>query len=178
MDSTFIANFCGDPRTQPLKDRLARARAVEAGYNGGGLTAERRRSRLPRFRAELLHRKGLRYNQACGAVILVPSTTNPRDHSARGADGVQFVDPSQIALQMACSAHTNFSSSFTQAFDVGLQCYVIQRRIERTKTFVLRTIPPLALIAQEVRFADQSHPTSIFRREMRTPPGRNRATLA
>jgi len=85
---------------------LARARAVEAGYNSGGLTAERRRSRLPRFRAELLHRKGLRYNQACGAVILVPSTTNPRDHSARGADGVQFVDPSQIALQMACSAHT------------------------------------------------------------------------
>jgi AraC family transcriptional regulator len=41
-----------------------------------------------------------------------------------------------------------------------------------------RTKQPLALIAQEVGFTDQSHLTSIFRRETGTTPGRYRAGLA
>jgi transcriptional regulator GlxA family with amidase domain len=45
------------------------------------------------------------------------------------------------------------------------QRYVIQRRFERAKT-IRRTNQPLALIAQEAGFADQSRLTSIFRREM------------
>ena len=41
-----------------------------------------------------------------------------------------------------------------------------------------RTNQPLALIAQEAGFTDQSHFTSIFRRETGVTPGRFRAALA
>ena len=41
-----------------------------------------------------------------------------------------------------------------------------------------RTDQPHAQIAQEAGFADQSHLTSIFRREMGVTPGRYRAALA
>ena len=41
-----------------------------------------------------------------------------------------------------------------------------------------RTNQPLALIAQEAGFADQSHLTSILRRETGVTPGRFRAALA
>jgi AraC family transcriptional regulator len=41
-----------------------------------------------------------------------------------------------------------------------------------------RTNQPLALIAQEAGFTDQSHLTSIFRREIGVTPGRFRAELA
>ena len=40
-----------------------------------------------------------------------------------------------------------------------------------------RTHQPLALIAQEAGFADQSHLTSIFRREMDMRPGRFHAEM-
>jgi AraC family transcriptional regulator len=40
------------------------------------------------------------------------------------------------------------------------------------------TDQPLARIAQEAGFADQSHLTSIFRREMRMTPGKFRAAMA
>jgi AraC-like DNA-binding protein len=41
-----------------------------------------------------------------------------------------------------------------------------------------RTHLPLAEIAQRVGFADQSHLTSIFRRETGVTPGRYRSALA
>jgi AraC-like DNA-binding protein len=53
----------------------------------------------------------------------------------------------------------------------------MQRRLERAKTLLRRTRQPLALIAQEVGFADQSHLTTIFRREMNVTPGQFRAAL-
>ena len=40
-----------------------------------------------------------------------------------------------------------------------------------------RTHQPLALIALETGFGDQSHFTTIFRREMGVTPGRFRAEL-
>jgi AraC-like DNA-binding protein len=43
---------------------------------------------------------------------------------------------------------------------------------------IRRTNQPLAEIAQQVGFADQSHLTSIFRRETGVTPGRYRAALA
>jgi AraC-like DNA-binding protein len=46
----------------------------------------------------------------------------------------------------------------------------MQRRIERAKVLMRRTRQPLALIAQEVGFADQSHLTAIFRRERGSHP--------
>ena len=54
----------------------------------------------------------------------------------------------------------------------------MQRRLERAKALMRRTNEPLAEIAYRVGFSDQSHLTSIFRRETGLTPGRYRAALA
>jgi len=82
-----------------------------------------------------------------------------------------------ILADIACLSPYHFSRSFKQSAGVGPQRYVIQRRLERAKTLLRRTKQPLAWIAQEVGFADQSHLTSIFRREMGVTPGRYRSAL-
>ena len=79
--------------------------------------------------------------------------------------------------RVACLSPYHFSRSFKQAVGVGPQRYVMQRRVERAKTLVRRTNRPLAMIAQEVGFADQSHLTSVFRREIGVTPGHFRAAL-
>jgi AraC family transcriptional regulator len=53
----------------------------------------------------------------------------------------------------------------------------MHRRVERAKALMRRTDQPLALIAQEVGFADRSHLTSVFRREIGVTPGHFRAAL-
>jgi AraC family transcriptional regulator len=83
-----------------------------------------------------------------------------------------------ILADIACLSPYHFSRSFKEAAGVGPQRYVIQRRLERAKRLLRQTHQPLALIAQEAGFADQSHLTSIFRREMGVTPGRFRAALA
>jgi AraC family transcriptional regulator len=83
-----------------------------------------------------------------------------------------------ILADIACLSAYHFSRSFKQATGVGLHHYVMQRRLERAKTLLRRTNQPLALIAQEAGFADQSHLTTIFRREIGVTPGEFRAALA
>ena len=80
--------------------------------------------------------------------------------------------------EVACLSPYHFSRSFKQAVGVGPQRYVMQRRIDRAKTLMRRTKQPLAMIAQEAGFSDQSHLTSIFRRETGVTPGRYRVALA
>jgi AraC family transcriptional regulator len=65
---------------------------------------------------------------------------------------------------VACLSPFHFSRSFKQAVGVGPQRFVTQRRLERAKTLIRRTKQPLAQIAQQLGFADQSHLTSTFRR--------------
>jgi AraC family transcriptional regulator len=83
-----------------------------------------------------------------------------------------------VLADIACLSPYHFSRSFKQAAGVGPQRYVIQRRLERAKTLMRRTREPLALIALEAGFGDQSHLTQMFRREMGVTPGRFRAALA
>jgi AraC family transcriptional regulator len=83
-----------------------------------------------------------------------------------------------VLADIACLSPYHFSRSFKQAAGVGLQRYVIQRRVERAKRLMRQTHEPLALIAQEAGFADQSHFTIAFRREIGVTPGRFRAALA
>jgi AraC family transcriptional regulator len=79
---------------------------------------------------------------------------------------------------VACLSPFHFSRSFKEAVGVGPQRYVMHRRVERAKALMRRTDQPLALIAQEVGFADQSHLTSVFRRESGVTPGHFRAALS
>jgi AraC family transcriptional regulator len=83
-----------------------------------------------------------------------------------------------VLADIACLSSYHFSRSFKQATGVGPQRYVIQRRIKRAKRLLRQTGVPLALIAQETGFADQSHLTHMFRRETGMTPGRFRADLA
>jgi AraC family transcriptional regulator len=80
--------------------------------------------------------------------------------------------------EVACLSPYHFSRSFKQAVGVGPQRYVMRRRLERAKTLIRSTNQPLAEIAHRTGFADQSHLTSIFRREAGVTPGRYRAALA
>ena len=87
-------------------------------------------------------------------------------------------DLSLTALaDIACLSPYHFSRSFKEAAGVGPQRYVTQRRLERAKILLRCTHEPVAQIAQEAGFVDQSHLTSIFRREMGVTPGRFRAAL-
>ena len=83
-----------------------------------------------------------------------------------------------VLADIACLSPYHFSRSFKQATGVGPQRYVIQRRLERAKRLLRQTQQPLAWIAQEAGFADQSHLTRIFRCEMGVTPGRFRAAIA
>lgn len=83
-----------------------------------------------------------------------------------------------MLADIACLSPYHFSRSFKQSTGVGPQRYVIQRRLDRAKTLMRRTHQPLALIALEAGFGDQSHFTTIFHREIGVTPGRFRAELA
>ena len=78
--------------------------------------------------------------------------------------------------RVACLSPYHFSRSFKLALGIGPQRHVAQRRLNRAKTLMRRTNQPLAWVAQEAGFCDQSHLTSVFRRETGMTPGQFRAT--
>jgi AraC family transcriptional regulator len=82
-----------------------------------------------------------------------------------------------VLADIACLSPYHFSRSFKEATGVGPQRYVMQRRLERAKRLLRQSHRPIAMIAQEAGFADQSHLTQVFHREMGVTPGRFRAEL-
>jgi AraC family transcriptional regulator len=83
-----------------------------------------------------------------------------------------------VLARVASLSPYHFSRSFKQTVGVGPQRYVTQRRLERAKNMLRRTNQPIALIAHETGFTDQSHLTRVFRREMGVTPDRFRAAMA
>jgi AraC family transcriptional regulator len=116
------------------------------------------------------------------AIALEPSNGLSRERLKRVHDYIETHLDDRLTLTdlagVACLSPYHFSRSFKQAVGVGPQRYVMHRRVERAKALMRRSHQPLALIAQEVGFADQSHLISIFRREIGVTPGQYRAATA
>jgi len=84
----------------------------------------------------------------------------------------------RLADEAGITAHS-FAAAFTKAFGVPPHRYVTSRRIERAKTLLRQTDMPIAQIAVETGFANQSHLASTFRRNVGETPGAyRRATSA
>jgi AraC-like DNA-binding protein len=59
---------------------------------------------------------------------------------------------------------TYFASLFKQAMEIAPHQYVIQQRVERAQTMLLKTDLAIADIALQVGFSSQSHLTQQFKR--------------
>ena len=111
-----------------------------------------------------------------------PSNGLSRERLQRVRDYIEAHLGDRLTLadlaEVVCLSPYHFSRSFKLALGIGPQHYVIQRRLERAKTLIRRTDQPLAWVALEAGFTDQSHLTSVFRRETGVTPGQFRAATS
>jgi len=113
------------------------------------------------------------------ATELAPSSGLSRERLQRVREYIEAHLGDRLTLTdlagVACLTPYHLTRSFKLALGIGPQRYVMQRRLDRAKTLMRGTNQPLALIAQQAGFTDQSHLTSVFRRETGVTPGRFRA---
>jgi AraC family transcriptional regulator len=113
------------------------------------------------------------------AIEIAPSSGLSRERLQRVREYVEAHLDGRVTLNdlaaIACLSPYHFSRSFKLALGVGPTRYVMQRRLERVKTLLRRTNQPIAWIAQEAGFSDQSHLTAVFRRETGVTPRQLRA---
>ncbi|QYE34593.1 AraC family transcriptional regulator [Polymorphobacter sp. PAMC 29334] len=77
---------------------------------------------------------------------------------------------SEIAAACGLSVK-HFARAFQRSTASPPHRWLMQRRIERAESLLLSTTRPLAAIALECGFTDQSHFTTVFRRIVGVPPG-------
>jgi transcriptional regulator GlxA family with amidase domain len=76
-----------------------------------------------------------------------------------------------LARQCGVSAG-HFSRAFKQSAGVPPHQWLLEQRVERAQHLLVASQAPIATIAQECGFADQSHMTRVFDRITGTTPGR------
>ncbi|QXQ05354.1 AraC family transcriptional regulator [Sphingosinicellaceae bacterium] len=77
---------------------------------------------------------------------------------------------SEIATACGLSVK-HFARAFQRSTAAPPHRWLMQRRIERAQSLLLSTSDPIAAIALECGFTDQSHFTTVFRRIVGVPPG-------
>lgn len=66
---------------------------------------------------------------------------------------------------------SHFSRAFRRSFGATPHSVVARHRVERAKALLASTNQPIAAIALDCGFADQSHLTRLFRRQVDLAPG-------
>lgn len=86
---------------------------------------------------------------------------------------------SDLSVQRLADAAQLTRFQFTRAFKARTgstpHAYVTALRLERAQRLLVGGLLPLAEVAVQCGFADQSHFTRVFRREVGTTPARYRA---
>ena len=86
--------------------------------------------------------------------------------------------PSVDALAVLVGVHpTHLLRTFRRHHGATISNYVRQRRIQRARTEVASAKRPLAMIALDAGFADQSHFTRVFRQAFGETPGQYARSL-
>lgn len=86
--------------------------------------------------------------------------------------------PTLEELAAICGRHrVSVARAFRQHYGCSVGAYVRRERAERARQLIRSTDAPLADVAAQVGFADQSHMTRQLRRWMGTTPGRLRKAV-
>ena len=81
-------------------------------------------------------------------------------------------DISVMVLARACGLSTkHFSRAFRQSTGLPPHQWLLQRRIDKAKQLLRDSRSPLAEVAADCGFADQSHFTRVFTRAVGISPG-------
>ena len=84
------------------------------------------------------------------------------------------LDSGSIAAAAGLSKY-HFGKAFKQSAGLTLHCYVLARRLRRAQELLVNTDLPLAAVAEESGFSNQSHCASVFRTRIGLSPRAYRA---